>query len=205
MKLYDLTHKIENNMTVFCEKEKPSITNLFSVENDGFNVTNLHLSSHIGTHIDVPLHMIKDGKNICDFPVEKFFGKGFCVDFNNLNEINLHSEEFKDIDFLLIHTGWDKFWNSKKYFENYPIISNEIINMLSTSNLKGIGIDCISSDSYDSCDLENHKILLRNNKIIVENLCSLKNLIGKYFYFSCLPLKVEADGCPVRATAIIFK
>lgn len=204
MKIYDLTHKTENNMTAYSFEEKPDIKNLFSIKKDRFNVTSLGLSSHLGTHIDVPLHMIENGKNICDFPLETFFGKGKCISFNELENINFNSSEIKNIDFLLVYTGWDKFWNEENYFKNYPVISDVIISKITFSNLKGIGIDCISPDFYDSQNMEKHKKLLKSNKIIIENLCSLEKILGKDFYFSCLPLKAEIDGCPVRAAAIIF-
>lgn len=204
MKIYDLSHKIENNMIAYSQEETPHITSLFSIEKDGFNVTSLKISSHIGTHIDVPFHMIKDGKNICDFPIDTFLGKGKCISFKNLETFDFNSKEMENIDYLLIYTGWDIFWNKDDYFKSYPIISNEIISKILASNLKGVGLDCISPDSYDSENMVKHKLLLKSNKIIIENLCSLKNLLDKDFYFSCAPLKIEADGCPVRATAIIF-
>ena len=204
MKIYDLTHKTENNMTAYSLEEKPDIKNLFTIKKDGFNVTSLGLSSHLGTHIDVPLHMIENGKSICDLPIESFFGKGKCISFNELQNINFIKNEIKNIDFLLVYTGWDKFWNEENYFKNYPVIPDEIISKIADSNLKGIGIDCISPDSYNSQNMEKHKKLLGNNKIIIENLCSLETVLGKDFYFSRLPLKGKFDGCPVRAAAIIF-
>lgn len=204
MIIYDLTHKTENNMTAYCEEEKPSIKPLFSFEKDGFSVTSLGLTSHLGTHIDVPFHILKAGKNIYDFPIETFFGTGLCVSFEELNSLDFNSEKIKNTEYLLIYTGWDKFWSSENYFKNYPIISIEIIKKIISSNLKGIGIDCISADYYNSEKLENHNLLLKSNKIIVENLCNLQEIIGKTFYFSCLPLKAEIDGCPVRAAAIEF-
>ena len=40
--------------------------------------------------------------------------------------------------------------------------------------------------------------------ISIENLTGLGDLVGKRFLFSCLPLKLlEADGCPVRAVAVL--
>lgn len=200
MKVYDLTHKIENNMTAYCDAEKPDIRNLFSHEKDNFSVTYLGMTSHLGTHLDVPLHVLENGKNICDFPVDTFLGKGLCISFENLDNIGFDS--IKSIDYLLIYTGWDKYWNEEKYFKNYPVVSKEIVEKIADSHLKGIGIDCISPDSYGSCELKNHKLLLTADKIIVENLCELENLLEKEFYFSCIPLKMAVDGCPVRAIAI---
>lgn len=200
MKIYDLTHKIENNMPVYCEVERPNIKTLFSYEKDNFNVTYLGLTSHLGTHLDTPFHVIENGRNICDFPVEAFYGKGLCISFEDLENIDFSI--IKDIDYLLIYTGWDKYWSEEEYFKNYPVIPKEAAEKIADSHLKGIGIDCISPDSYDSEELKNHKILLKNNKIIVENLYGLKKLLKKEFYFSCIPLKIAADGCPIRAVAI---
>jgi arylformamidase len=200
MKIYDLTHKIENNMPAYSNEEKPDIKELFSYKKDGVNITNLGLTSHIGTHLDTPFHILENGKNICDFSIETFFGKGLCISFKNLDNFDFSS--IANIDYLLIYTGWDKYWNEEKYFKNYPIISKEVAKKIAASPLKGIGIDCISPDGYDSKELENHNILLKRNKIIVENLCELEKLLGKEFYFSCMPLKIGIDGCPVRAVAI---
>lgn len=205
MKVYDLTQKIENNMTVYSKEESPCIKPLFIFQKDSCNVTSLGLTSHLGTHIDVPLHIFENEKNICDFSVETFCGRGACVSFEELKNLDFSSNRMKNIDYLLIFTGWDKFWNSEKYFENYPVVSEEIILKISNSHLKGIGIDCLSPDIYNSLDNPNHKILLKNNKIIVENLCGLESIIGKEFYFSCFPLKIEIDGCPVRAVAFEIK
>lgn len=200
MKIYDLTHEIKNNMTAYCDAEKPNIKPLFSYEKDNFNVTCLGLTSHLGTHLDVPLHLIENGRNICDFPVDTFWGKGLCISFENLE--NFDFDFIKNIDYLLIYTGWDKYWNKEDYFKDYPIISKEIVEKIANSHLKGIGIDCISPDSYDSKEMGNHKLLLAADKIIVENLCELENILNKEFYFSCIPLKTAIDGCPIRAVAI---
>ena len=58
MKIYDLTHKIENNMPAYSKEEKPDIKELFSYKKDGVNITNLGLTSHIGTHLDTPFHIL---------------------------------------------------------------------------------------------------------------------------------------------------
>lgn len=200
MKLYDLTQKIEDEMSAYCEEEKPKIKSLFSIEETGFKVTDMRLTSHLGTHIDVPAHIFQDGKNICDFPLEKFSGRGVCLPANEIEKLDIILLD--KIDYLLVYTGWDKYWNNDKYFENYPVLSKNIIKKIADSHLKGIGIDCISPDSCSSEELENHKILLNSEKLIVENLCQLEKLLGKEFYFLCFPLKIEADGSPVRAVAI---
>jgi kynurenine formamidase len=47
-------------------------------------------------------------------------------------------------------------------------------------------------------------MLLKNEIILLENLCNLNQLFGKTFILSCLPIKIKGgDGSPVRACAII--
>ena len=75
MKIYDLTHKIENNMPAYCNAEKPDIKPLFSYEKDNFNVTYLGLTSHLGTHLDTPLHIVENGKIFMIFQLIPFWGR----------------------------------------------------------------------------------------------------------------------------------
>jgi len=48
-----------------------------------------------------------------------------------------------------------------------------------------------------------HKILSKNNILIVENLINLEKITSQIFDFIILPLKLkDATGSPVRAIAI---
>ena len=49
----------------------------------------------------------------------------------------------------------------------------------------------------------NHRIL-KNNLVIIENLCNLDSVGDQLFTFCALPLKYEnSDGASVRAIAIL--
>ena len=49
-----------------------------------------------------------------------------------------------------------------------------------------------------------HKLLLGNDIVIFESLINLKQLSNKRFDFFGVPLKIaNADGCPIRAFAMI--
>ena len=114
------------------------------------------------------------------------------------------SDFIRNSEFLLLHTGWSRFWGTKNYFAGYPVLSAEAALWLDSFELKGLGLDTISADEADSHDFPNHNILLGSDSIIIENLMNLDVLPGKHFMFSCFPLKIDqADGSPVRAVAII--
>jgi kynurenine formamidase len=66
-----------------------------------------------------------------------------------------------------------------------------------------VGIDSPSIDLGKDEKFTAHKILAKNNILIVENLSNLNFITSKKFDFIILPLKLKnATGSPVRAIAI---
>jgi arylformamidase len=196
-------------MPVFPGSEKPLIGPFNTIKTDGFNELIFHFSSHTGTHIDAPYHLLPDGKSITDLPAEHFTGKAIKLNLGKetntlIQELNQKAEPFGKIDFVLLQTGFDKLWGTDAYFGNFPVPSAQLIKAIIELKPKGIGIDAISIDPIDSKDLENHHLILSTNAIIIENLTQLELLPDKPFDFFCFPLKIkEGDGSPVRAVADI--
>ena len=198
-------------MPVYPGTEPPVITTGCSIDEIGFLEKKLTFYSHTGTHIDAPAHMIKGHNTLDMLPIEHFFGPALMlnfVDFTNnsirIKELEPYQAKIKEVDFLLLHTGWSQYWGSEKYFANYPVLSVEAAHWLSSFGLKGFGLDTISADTADTQDYLVHKALLQKNMIIIENLTNLLALPSTQFEFSCFPLTIEdADGSPVRAVAFI--
>jgi arylformamidase len=210
MKITDLTHVIYSDMPVFPGTEGPIFIKANTVEKDGFQEAKITMYSHTGTHIDAPAHMLSNGHSLDNLEIEQFIGKATIIDFSNTNEklidinnLKPYEEKIKNVEFIIIKTGWSKYWGTKKYFEDFPSLSAEAATWLSQFNLKGIGIDAISIDDMESTTFEVHKILMPKNIIIIENLTNLDSIINEYFILSILPLKnKDADGSPVRAISI---
>lgn len=75
---------------------------------------------------------------------------------------------------------------------------------LISSNKKGIGLDVISIEAIESEDLPMHHKVLKNNLVIIENLCNLDQIGSDLFTFCALPLKfINSDGASIRAVAIL--
>ncbi len=108
------------------------------------------------------------------------------------------------LDFVLIRTGWDARWGGEDYYRDYPTLSATGCRFLAGLQLKGVGLDTPSPDPVGSA-MEAHTILLDHGLVIVENLRNLGELPPQGFVFCCLPLRIrDGDGCPVRATALVF-
>ena len=209
MRMIDLTHTIKENMPVYPGTLSPALRAASTVEKDGFKETLLSMFSHTGTHIDAPAHLFAGKTTLDAFPVSQFAGKALVIDCRGLADgaaitmaqLAPYGAKVKQADFLLFCLGWDKKWGTPAYFENYPCLGEDVMNLILDGDYKGIGFDAISLDPIADTALTRHKQLLDKKEIInIENLCRLDECGSELFAFACLPLKYEnADGAPARA------
>ena len=211
MRLIDLSHSITADISLFPGTEPPVIRQTSTVAQDGFSEMSIRFTTHTGTHVDAPYHILQHGKTLDEFPPEQFYGPAMVADCTRVNNGSIsladlmpYANILNTLDFVLLNTGWSDKWKSAAYLNDFPTLSIECAQWLSTFSLKGIGVDVISVDKIDSSMLPVHQILLKQNYLIVENLTNLSEMGRGIFTFSCLPLKIEkADASPVRAVGII--
>lgn len=171
-------------------------------DKDGYNDHYVSIGTHVGTHIDAPLHMIADGKTIDQFPLGKFVGRGVYVKVDNktFDLEKLKNIDIREGDVVLFHTGMSDFYGQREYFDQSPEIPEEIAKYLVGKKISMVGMDMCSPDQPP---FNTHKILLGGDILIIENLTNLSELEGKEFKIYALPLKLQIDASPSRVTAII--
>lgn len=206
MKIFDLSHPLNNNSPVYPGKDHPVFESVATLERDGYRETHFIFDSHLGTHIDAPAHMLKDGKTLDVLPVEAYTGKALIIEipdrmhFIETDFLYQYKNEIEVADFVLFKTGWSRFWGQSCYFTGFPTLTKESVKWLLDFNLKGIGFDAISADPVESSNWENHFAIFEEGLIIIENLIFPKELNKNSGDFCCLPLPYQnADGSPVRA------
>ncbi|MCL2496017.1 MAG: cyclase family protein [Clostridiales bacterium] len=210
MKIIDLSHTIQADMPVFPGTAPPMLEAAHDIARHGFSETMLHMLSHTGTHIDAPSHMLPQGKNLDDFPIEQFFGVALIIDFPHcagtsieFKSLQQMREKIAHAEFVLFNTGHSQKWGAKEYFADFTTLSEAAAAYLAGFPLKGVGIDAVSFDPLEQSGNPVHHILLNKGMILIENLCNLREVKGEYCMFAALPLKYGgADGSPVRAIAI---
>jgi kynurenine formamidase len=212
MTILDLSHTLENEMPVFPGSPPVEISNLARISLNGYQELHLKISTHSGTHIDCGKHLFEDASGTDDDP-RAFIGRGMVIpcpanrpeQLIKKSHVKNYERQLQTADFVLLHTGWSRFWGRSEYFRNFPVLHKSAAQYLCSFSLKGIGIDAAGFDTADSYDLPNHHLLLSSGMALVENLCNLDRLPATDFLFSCLPLKIKhGDGSPVRAVAIIY-
>lgn len=210
-KIVDLSHVISPDMPVYPGTEQPELITGCTLEEAGFLEKKITMYSHTGTHVDAPAHLLKDAATLDSLTIEHFYGSALMLNFEpepssviEVDDLEFYAKELEKVDFLLLHTGWSKYWGAEKYFSGYPVLSVEAAKWLTDFQLKGVGLETISADPADTVDYPVHKVLLQKNMVIVENLTNLSSLSVSLFEFCCFPLKfIDSDGSPVRAVAFV--
>jgi arylformamidase len=206
MKLFDLSHLLNNQSTVYPGKDKPIFQPAAFIDKDGYRETHLEFDSHLGTHIDAPAHMLQNGLTLDRMPVSAFSGKAFIITVpDGMQKIDQHfllshAEDLKGAEFILFKTGWSKYWEISLYFTDFPTLTTDAVKWLLNFPLKGLGFDAISADPVESTDFPNHYLIFEKGLLIIENLKFPDELTVSAGEFTCYPLPFEnADGSPVRA------
>lgn len=210
-RVVDLTHPLTPQMPLYPDTPPPRFDALNTFSADGFREQAFTMSSHTGTHVDAPSHMIAGGRTLDRFPADRFVGRGCVVKIGagpgeriGIDRLAPRQEAIAACDFVLLSTGWGRHWNQDRYIRDYPVLSEAAARWLNRFALKGVGFDTLSPDPVDSTDFPVHRCFLEQDRIIVENLANLESLPEQGFLFSCLPLKTpQADGSPVRAVAVL--
>ncbi len=207
MTVIDLSHKLHRGMPLYPGTEEPAFVPVHTHIPDLFRETRLVLTSHTGTHVDAPFHILPDGPRLEDLPAEQFVGRAVVIECRGCNTITLQQvlahPQAEQAEFLLFRTGWDRFWGQEAYFSGYPCADARVVDYVLATGKKGIGLDTISLDPVNSIAL--HRRLLAGGKqVILENLTGLDRLPEGLFTLCALPLNFPgSDGSPVRAVALL--
>jgi kynurenine formamidase len=204
-RLIDLSQVIEDNMPVYPGDIK---TNLFQTKYLSVNKHNNHrldISMHSGTHIDSPMHLTESNEYISEASLESFVAAGCVLDVRNQPVIAMKKEYeklIKDNNIVLLHTGWDNFYGTEKYYTEYPVVDIDFCRFLLKKNIKILGVDAPGPDKFP---FEIHKLLFKNRIYVMENLTNLDKLLGvESFEVIALPLKIKADSSMARVVARIL-
>lgn len=211
MKLIDLSHTIASDMPQWPGDDQPlKIHRVSEHGTDSHMSSKLEFGCHIGTHIDGALHFLDGQPGMDALPLDAFTGRALVVDATTagadaaapalLEGALLEGWDLTDVDFVLLATGWDRFWRQPGYYRHWPSLSEGLAHLLAASGLKGVGLDTPSLDVHGGSLA--HEICAAAGMINIENLKGLVPYADKVINFQALPLKLEAtEASPVRAVA----
>jgi arylformamidase len=199
MKIMDVTRPLKKNMLVYSGDIVPS----FCQEDHGrYLISDLHMSSHTGTHIDAPTHYLKSGNTIDTIPLSNLIGKCRVIDMSGTDSTTITAADLKGklrgVKRLLLKT---RFSGRDTFTEVYPSLAYDAACSITDNGIRCIGIDSPSIESYN-CDGSVHCRLLGKGCIIIE-LLDLSDVPEGDYDMVALPLRLAGlDGSPARVVLI---
>ena len=161
-------------MQVFPGDPEVDIVEIHTLEKEGWRLRQMTLTTHIGTHVNVPYHMVKGGEKLDHYPLNDLIAPSILYDAKR--------EWMKDQGVIFTTSN----------------ISADIAEELIKNPPKFIGL----SDQFEF-DIELERKLLESGIISFENLAHTE-LLPQEFTFYGIPLNIPgSDGSPVRAFAIV--
>jgi arylformamidase len=198
MNIIDITRPLSEDILIYPGDKRP----VFRQEDRGhYLISDLHMSTHTGSHIDAPVHYLKRGDTIDSIPLSHIMGKCRVIDMTSAGTsiTSRHLMGRLDgIQRLLLKTS---FSEKECFDENFPSLTADAARFITGMNMKCVGIDSPSIESYN-CDGTVHRELLSKGCIIIE-LLNLSNVKEGNYTLVALPLPFAGlDGSPARVVLI---
>jgi arylformamidase len=163
------------------------------------------LGAHSGTHIDAPMHFVRDGVSIDRVAVDRLIGPARVIeiadDVQVIDAAELQRHDWRNTPRILFRTrssihGW---MMSPAFHRDFAYIAPDAAQLLADANVQLVGIDYLSAEQFGAPAPRTHQILLGKGIPIVEGL-SLVNVSAGDYDLIVLPIKVGGhEGAPARA------
>lgn len=202
MKLYDISMPVSPTLPVYPGDTPVRLEPVTSLgKGDIANVSRLTISTHCGTHLDVPRHVCDDGLTVDQIPLHRLVGRAIVAEIHGTAEIDRHHLarlHLRGEQRVLLKTDNGRLWETAGFCEEYAALTPDAARYLADIGVELVGIDYLSVEPFNG-DGSVHRTLLDAGALILEGL-DLREVAAGVYEFCCLPLKLaDGDGAPARA------
>lgn len=163
-----------------------------------YNVGQMSLGLHTGTHAESALHFEAEGPDIASPPLDTFLGPALVVEACGRTALDeafvQHLDHLPSRLLFKTGTGIQRGWH-----EAFTWIEAAAAERLAAGGVRLLGIDSPSVDAARSDRWPAHRILARAGVVVLENLC-LEAVQPGWYELVALPLNLPGrEASPVRA------
>ena len=200
----DISVTLGDGMVHWPNDPPVSITRVKDIEHGATaNLSVISMGTHSGTHVDAPIHFIREGKGIDNIPIDTLVGRARVIEIRDPESITSEELAIHDIQrderILFKTTNSSDLWQKDEFVQDFVFISDTAADFLVDCGVRLVGVDYLSVGSFKRGGSYVHKTLLSGGIWIIEGLNLLNVTPGNYDLI-CLPLRiVEGDGAPARA------
>ena len=196
--IYDISQPLFE-CEVFPGDPRPEKKVVLRIENgDACNLTAFSMCAHNGTHVDAPLHFLKDGKGIDQVKLEKFIGPSYVEN----HEGDVTAQDAKDI----LERAAKAYDGAQK---KILIKGKATVSLEAAKVFAQAGVDLVGNESQtvgpEDEPMEVHLVLLGAEAVLLEGI-RLAAVPDGTSFLNCAPLNLtNTDGAPCRATLMDMK
>lgn len=229
-KWVDLTHTFGPDSPHFFMFEDAKFETLFS-HDDGFFAQQFSFPGQYGTHIDPPIHFVRDARYLDELDLKELVLPLVVIDKSqeaevdndftlSVEDILAFEAEYGEIEagtFVALRTDWSKRWPDKEAFNNKDDEGNNHIPgwgfealqfLFKERKVRAVGHETFDTDSAadfrKNGNLQGEYFVLEQDTYQIELLTNLDQLPAKgAVIFNIVPKPEKASGFPVRSFAIL--
>ena len=189
----DMTHTLGEDFPTYFGAQQLFMDQKFNFADNGFNLFELRVNEHTGTHVDAPLHFSADGASVDEIPVANLVAPLCVVDIaekaagdadaqvtpDDLSAWIADHGEIPPGACVAMHSGWgpkvatDAFRGFDGEKQHYPGFHIEATQMLLETQAGSIAVDTLSLDHGISADFATHYAWLPSGRFGIECLANL--------------------------------
>ncbi len=213
-RIIDISVTIHPGMVTWADSEAGIIQTWNSrigvggAEANGSTVT---IGSRCGTHLDAPLHFIRDGSTVDQLKLDDLIGTVRVIEFGDLAQLNVTAADLEAADIardtkrLIFKTSntRKRLMHDPKFHQEFVAIAPDAAAWIVEHGISTVGVDYLSVGSAsDGTGGQTHRILLGAGVVALEGLL-LDDVEPGVYTLIALPLKIQgAEGCPMRAVLL---
>lgn len=192
----DMTHTLHSGFPTYSGDPGFQADQVFNFADNGYNLMNLSINEHTGTHIDAPLHFSADGTSVDEIPVENLVAPLCVIDIKAKAAASADAQvtpddikawiatngDIPDNACVAMNSGWSDKTNTDAFrgfdgeAQHYPGFHIEATNMLMETGAQSMAVDTLSLDHGISADFATHYAWLPSGRFGIENLANLDNV-----------------------------
>ncbi len=200
----DISVPLRNAMVHWPSDPAVRIENVKDMEHGtSSTVSMISMGSHTGTHMNAPLHFIRQGVGIDKMSLDTTVGRARVIGIQDTESIKpeeLYQYHIRSGERILFKTRNSlRVWQTDTFIEDFVFISKEAARFLTEHKVRVIGVNYLSVGGFKRDGAETHRALLEGGVWIIEGFDLSRVKPGKYDLI-CLPLKLDqGDGAPAQA------
>lgn len=174
---------------------------------DPLTLSKLSMGAHSGTHIDAPMHFIRDGASVDRIPLDVLIGPARVIEIPDsvqaIDAAELERHDWRGAERILFRTrASERGWMTDSVFHrDFAYIAPDAAQLLVDAGVRLVGVDYISAEQFEASMPLAHRRLLERGIPILEGV-ALRAVRGGDHDLIVLPISLTGhEAAPARAVS----